>query len=156
MQPDQPKQAPIQIGVSVQYIKDFSFECPNVPQIFAPTQNPPDIDMGVNVHTRPLADKTYEVLLMLKMEVRFDGKAAFIAELAYGGVFTLPAMPEDQLKLVLLIECPRILFPFARSVMANAVRDGGFPQILINPIDFAALYQANKDSLGTLTTAGAA
>lgn len=131
-----------QVSVNVQYIKDFSFESPNAPQIFGPLAAEPAMNMGVNVQTRTLAENTYEVLLMLKLEATVQDKTAFIAELAYGGVFTLPPMPEDHLKAFLLVEAPRILFPFARSIVANAIRDGGFPQILINPIDFYAMYQS--------------
>ena len=145
-----------QIGVSAQYIKDFSFESPHAPQIFAPAQTAPEISMGVNVRTRPLNENAHEVLLMLRLEAKLGDKSAFIAELTYGGVFVLPKVPEEQLKMLLLIECPRLLFPFARGILANAVRDGGFPQILIAPIDFAILFQANKDNIGTMTTAGAA
>src|SRR5580698_6732261 len=108
-----PQLTPMQIGVNAQYIKDLSFESPNAPQIFAPTQTPPELTMGVNVRTRPMAENTHEVLLMLRLEAKLVGKTAFIAELTYGGVFTLPAAPEEQLKLLLLIECPRLLFPFA-------------------------------------------
>jgi preprotein translocase subunit SecB len=151
-----PSLTPTQISISAQYVKDFSFESPNAPQIFAPQQSPPELNMGVNVRTRPLADHAHEVLLMLRLEAKLGGKTAFIAELAYGGVFMLPAVPEEQLKLLLLIECPRLLFPFARAILAEAVRDGGFPQILITPIDFTALYQANRNNIGTMTAAGAA
>jgi preprotein translocase subunit SecB len=148
---------PAQIGVNAQYIKDFSFESPNAPQIFGPLAAPPELTMGVNVRTRPLTDnKAHEVLLMLKLEAKIKDKTAFIAELTYGGIFTLPAVPEEQLKTLLLIECPRLLFPFARAILADVVRDGGFPQILIAPIDFVALYQANKNNVGTMTAAGAA
>jgi preprotein translocase subunit SecB len=87
------------------------------------------------------------VLLLLKLEARLETKTAFIAELSYGGVFSVPPLPEEQLKLVLLVEAPRLLFPFARNIIANAVRDGGFPQLLINPIDFSGLYQANAEQL---------
>ncbi len=154
--PPAPGQAGLQIGVSAQYIKDLSFESPNVPQIFAPTQAAPEINMGVNVHTRGMGPNAYEVLLALKLETKLEGKTAFIAELTYGGVFMLPAMPEEQIKMLLLIECPRILFPFARQVLMNAVREGGFPHVMISPVDFGALYMANKDNVGTLVTAGAA
>ncbi|MFY9287869.1 MAG: protein-export chaperone SecB [Alphaproteobacteria bacterium] len=148
--------AGIQLAVNAQYIKDFSFESPNAPGIFAPTQSMPEINMGVNVHTRGAGENMYEVLLALKLEAKLDGKVAFIGELTYGGVFSVPSMAEDQLKLVLLIECPRILFPFARQILMTAVREGGFPQVMISPIDFASLYMANKDNVGTLTSAGAA
>ena len=143
-------QAPIpattlNVVVSAQYIKDFSFESPNAPQIFAPTTTPPEMQMGVNILTRTLAENTYEVVLANKMEARLEGKTAFIVELAYAGVFTLPTMPEAQLKMFLLIECPRILFPFARNIMMTTIRDGGFPQVMISPIDFAELYAKNQE-----------
>jgi preprotein translocase subunit SecB len=148
--------AQLSIGVNAQYIKDFSFESPNVPQIFAPTQTQPNMNMVVNVHSRGLGDKVFEVLLSLKLEASIEGKTAFIAELSYGGVFTFPATNEDQLKILLLVESPRILFPFARQILMNAVRDGGFPQIIIAPVDFGALYLANKNNIGTMPAAGAA
>jgi preprotein translocase subunit SecB len=137
----------LQIGINAQYIKDFSFENPNAPQIFAPSPAQPQLNIGVNVQVRPLADGVYEVLLMLKLDAQMDGKTAFISELTYGGVFTVPALPEDQMRVLLFVEAPRLLFPFARSIIAAAVRDGGFPQLLINPIDFAGLYQANASQL---------
>jgi preprotein translocase subunit SecB len=146
----------LQIGVGAQYIKDFSFESPNAPQIFAPTQSSPEITMGVNVNTRAVGDSAYEVVLLLKLEAKLDGKSAFIAELSYGGVFMLPGMAEQQLRAFLLVECPRVLFPFARQVLMNAVREGGFPHVMISPIDFGALYMANKDNIGTLMSVGAA
>jgi len=148
--------APLQIGIAAQYIKDFSFESPQAPQIFTPTAAAPQIQLGVNVQTRMIAGGQFEVLLSLKMEARIEAKAAFIAELTYGGVFVLPAMPEDQMRLFLLIEAPRSLFPFARSILANTIREGGFPNVMINPIDFVALYMANKDQLGAMPAAGAA
>lgn len=141
------QQAPMQIAVHAQYIRDFSFEAPNVPQIFAPTQSQPALEMGVNVQTRGLGDNNYESVLMLKLEAKIDGKVAFIAELAYGGVFGLPAMPEEHIKVFLLVEAPRLLFPFARNIIANAVREGGFPPVLINPIDFGALYQQQQGQM---------
>lgn len=144
---DQAAAQPQQITVTVQYVKDFSLENPNAPTIFAPTANQPVMNMGVNVQTRGLAENTYEVLLMLHLDAKIDDKVALITELTYGGVFVIPPMPEEQLKFFLMAEGPRYLFPFARSVIANAVRDAGFPQILINPIDFAALYQANAQNI---------
>lgn len=131
----------LQIAIHAQYIRDFSFESPNAPHIFTQTQASPILDVGVNVQTRSLEGRNFEVVLMLKLEAKIEDKVAFIAELAYAGVFGLPSMPEDHLKAFLLMEAPRLLFPFARSIIANAVRDGGFPQILINPIDFGAIYQ---------------
>lgn len=152
----EPRAEGFQVAVNAQYIKDFSFESPNAPQIFAPMSAPPEIQMNVNVQTRGLASNNYEVLLTLKLEAKMEGKTAFIAELTYGGVFTVPSMPDEQLKLFLLVEGPRILFPFARAAMTNAIRDGGFPYVMIQPVDFMSLYVANKGNVGTMPTAGAA
>ena len=144
------------VTVQAQYIKDFSFESPNAPQIFAPTQAAPEIQMNVNLQTRGLGPNNYEVVLILKLEAKLEGKTAFIAEMVYGGVFVLPQIPEEQLKLFLLVEAPRILFPFARSALTNVIRDGGFPYMMIQPVDFMALYLANKDNVGTMPAVGAA
>ncbi len=133
--------APVQIAVHAQYTKDFSFESPNAPQIFSQIQAPPKIELGLNVQTRKLEEAVYEVVLLLKLEAKAEDKTAFIAELAYGGVFGVPGLPDSQLNVFLLTEAPRLLFPFARNILADAVREGGFPQVLINPVDFAALYQ---------------
>jgi preprotein translocase subunit SecB len=152
----QPQPGNVQIGLGAQYIRDFSFESPAAPQIFMPTQSAPDINMGVNVHSRGIGENSYEVLLALKMDAKLDGKTAFIAELSYGGVFAIPPMPEEQMKIFLLVEAPRLLFPFARAILSNTVREGGFPQIMITPIDFMALYTANKGNVGTMPTAGVA
>jgi preprotein translocase subunit SecB len=146
----------LQIGIGTQYVKDFSFESPSAPQIFTPTQAAPEINVGVNVNTRAIGDNTYEVALALKLEAAVEKKTAYIAELSYAGIFIVPPMPEENLKLFLLIEAPRLLFPFARAIIANAVRDGGFTPVMLSPIDFMALYQANKNTLGVVATAGAA
>jgi preprotein translocase subunit SecB len=146
----------VPVTITAQYIKDFSFENPNAPQIFAPSQSAPEISMNVNIYTRALATPAYEVLLALKIEAKLQGKTAFISELVYGGIFTLPQMPEEQLRLFLLVEAPRLLFPFARGVLSSAIREGGFPQVMISPIDFYSLYLANKDKIGAMPAAGAA
>lgn len=154
--PDASQPAGMPVTINAQYIKDFSFENPNAPQIFAPAQSAPEISMGVNIHTRSLGQSAYEVLLALKIDAKIQGKMAFISELVYGGVFTLPELGEEQLRMFLLIEAPRLLFPFARSILTTAVRDGGFPQIMISPVDFYSLYLANKDKVGAMPTLGVA
>jgi preprotein translocase subunit SecB len=155
--PQQPVPPPMQIGVQTQYIKDLSFESPNAPHIFAPTQAAPELKMDFNITTRRMNDNTmHEVALLLRLEVKIGDKVALIAELTYAGLFMLPSMPEEQLKFLLLVECPRLLFPFARAILANAIRDGGFPQFLIHPIDFGAIYEANKGNLGQSAVAGTA
>ncbi len=135
---------PVNIGINIQYIKDFSFESPNAPHIFTPSAAAPEVNIGVNVQTRSLAENTYEVVLMLKLEAKIDGKTAFITELAYAGVFSVPPLGEEHLKYILLVEAPSLLFPFARNIVANSIREGGFPQLLINPVDFSALYKTQN------------
>ncbi len=143
-----PADAEQAITVNLQYVKDFSFESPNAPQIFGPQEAQPQLNIGVNVQSRKLADNTYEVLLMFKVETMVQDKTAFIAELSYGGVFTFPAVSPEQLDMLLFVHAPHLLFPFARSILSNAVRDGGFPQVFINPIDFYGLYMSQKQNQG--------
>lgn len=144
------------IAIAAQYIKDFSFENPNAPQIFGASATQPELSMTVNISTRGLAPNAYEVLLALRLDAKIQDKTAFISELVYGGVFNIPAMPEEQLRMFLLIEAPRLLFPFARNAMMSAIREGGFPAVMIGPIDFYSLYLANKDNIGSMPTLGAA
>ncbi len=143
---DQAPQAPtaLQFGIHAQYVRDFSFENPNAPQIYAPTKTAPVVNMGVNVVTRGLDKNVFEVTLKLKIEASVETTTAFIAELAYAGIFGLPELPEAHQKAFLLIEAPRLLFPFARSILTAAIIDGGFPAVPINPIDFASLYQQQQ------------
>ncbi len=151
-----PQTTNVQIGIGAQYIKDFSFESPNAPQIFNTMQAQPQMAMDVNVLSRGLGNSTFEAVLKLKLESKLGDKTAFIAELAYAGIFVLPELPEEQIKLFLLVEAPRLLFPFARSIIASAVREGGFPNVVVQPIDFMSLYAAHQGDVGAMTTAGAA
>lgn len=129
------------LSISSQYIKDLSFEVPGAPQIFSQIQNQtPDITINVNVQAAPLGGNSYEVVLHARAECKAAGAIAFIAELAYGGVFNVN-VPQEHLRPVLLIECPRILFPFARHILANTTREGGFLPLMLGPIDFVAMYQ---------------
>jgi preprotein translocase subunit SecB len=146
----------ISIGLGAQYIKDFSFESPNAPHIFNEMQTQPQMMLDVNVLSRGLGGGTFESVLKIKLESKFSDKMAFIVELAYAGLFTLPELPEEQIKMFLLIEAPRLLFPFARAIIANTVREGGYPNIALQPIDFMSLYNAQKNSVGTMTASGQA
>ncbi|MDE2029319.1 MAG: protein-export chaperone SecB [Alphaproteobacteria bacterium] len=147
----------IQIGLGAQYIKDFSFENPNAPQIFAELQTQPQMSIDVDVMSRALGDGAFESVLRLKVAAKIGEKTAFIAELAYAGMFGLPQqLPEDQLKLFLLVEAPRLLFPFARAVISNAVREAGFPNIIIQPVDFLSLYAAQSGTVRAMQAVGAA
>ena len=124
-----------------QYMKDFSFENPNAPQSLAPQQQQPDINIAVNVNARNLAPNDFEVELHLDAKATSDGKVIFAADLLYAGIFRLENFPQNVLHAAVLIECPRMLFPFARQIMAEATRNGGFPPLMLDPIDFAAMYQ---------------
>jgi preprotein translocase subunit SecB len=126
--------------VNVQYIKDLSFEVPGAPQMFAHLDEAPQVTVKVDVEAKPIAENSYEVTLEIDAEGAFKGEKAFLVELAYGGVFTLNGIPQDRIQPLILIECPRLLFPFARNVVADMTREGGFPPLMIAPIDFVALY----------------
>ena len=124
-----------------QYIKDLSFEAPATPGIFAALAGQqPKIDVNVSVQAHPLGQDHYEVVLQINSTCKAQEQTAFIIELSYGGVFEAH-VAENMLRPVLLIECPRILFPFARHILANATRDGGFMPLMLAPVDFVALYQ---------------
>jgi preprotein translocase subunit SecB len=124
-----------------QYLKDFSFENPNAPQSLAPQQNQPDINIAVNVNARNIGPNDFEVELHLDAKASGEGKVIFAAELLYAGIFKLENYPPNILQAAVLIECPRFLFPFARQVLADATRNGGFPPLMLDPIDFVAMYQ---------------
>lgn len=127
--------------VNAQFIKDLSFENPRAPASLMAREESPKIDVNVNVSARNLGEQTFEVTLTIRADAKSGDEPAFVAELVYGGVFTLANVPEEALRPTLLIECPRLLFPFARRIIADATRDGGFPPLFINPIDFVALYR---------------
>ncbi len=135
------------VVINAQYIKDLSFEAPNTPAIFATMRNQaPDISINVDVQAKPVEANTFEVVLHFKTECKAGGGVAFILELAYGGLFTLN-VPQEHLHPMLLIECPRLLFPFARNIINDATRDGGFPPLMLGPIDFVAMYQSQLAQL---------
>ncbi len=129
---------PIMIGA--QYIKDLSFENPQGPEVLVSMSDSPQVNIDVNTSARALADDVYEVTLFIRGEAKSEDKTVFIVELTYGGIITLHKVPEENVQPLLLIEAPRHLFPFARSIIADVTRDGGFPPLLINPMDFVALY----------------
>lgn len=128
------------LSVLAQFIKDFSFENPNAPQSLAPPGQPPSINVQINVNARPLSATDYHVDLMIEGKAELE-KVLFSFDLTYGGVFRIQNIPPDNVHPVVLIECPRLLFPFARQIIADAVRNGGFPPLLLDPVDFAALYR---------------
>jgi preprotein translocase subunit SecB len=128
-----------QVGILAQYVKDLSFENPNAPAVFQ-WQGQPQMDVQVNIGTQPVGQDVHEVVLKIEVEAKGNEGTAFRAELLYAGLFAIRNIPEDQLQPFLLAEAPRLIFPFARKVIADAVIDGGFPPLLLDPIDFAGLY----------------
>ena len=140
---------PFMIGA--QYIKDFSFENPRGIETLSAIQENPDVSVDVSTNARAIGEEgMFEVLLFIRAEAQIEENPLFIVELTYGGVVQVGNVPEEEIKPVVLVEGPRHLFPFARSIVSNAVRDGGFPPLLINPIDFGALYvEQHVDSDGS-------
>jgi preprotein translocase subunit SecB len=129
-----------QLMVLAQYIKDLSFENPNAPGSLQQSTQP-QINISVNVVTNPLSDTDIEVTLRTEGKAEANGSVMFNIELDFAGVFRVQNVPLEQVQQLVLIECPRILFPFAREIIATSVRNGGFPPLLLDPIDFVALYQ---------------
>jgi preprotein translocase subunit SecB len=135
--------APPQLNVLAQYTKDLSFENPNAPASLAPQASAPQINIQINVGANNVAQNEYEVTLSVEGKAENSGKMIFSFELAYAGVFRILNVPQENLHPLIMIECPRLLFPFAREIIASAVRDGGFPPLMLDPVDFVGLYQQN-------------
>ena len=164
------------LTVNIQYVKDLSFEVPGAPEIYTTLRSQPNVSINLDVQARRIQEgqEVFEVVLQIKAEATepqapapngqaaaqpADGQAAgsqaaggrpvFIAELAYAGVFTLSGVPENTVEPVLLVECPRLLFPYARNILADVTRDGGFPPVLLQPIDFVSLWQSRRGAGAT-------
>jgi preprotein translocase subunit SecB len=137
-----------QLLINAQYIKDLSFENPRAPQSLFQQAGPPEVEINVDVKARNLGQDNYEVVLTINSTARAGDEPVFIVELAYAAVVSVRNAPESVLGGILMIETPRIIFPFARAIIANATRDGGFPPLLINPIDFAELMRRQQPQLG--------
>ena len=142
----------IRVQVLGQYIKDLSFENPGAPQAF---QSRPAIDLGVDVQARRVDADHAEIEIKLRVSAKVEDKPAFLLELVYGGYFLVQNAPDDILQQVLLIEAPHLLFPFARRIVADVIRDGGMPPLMIEPIDFSALYRAKQGETQARATAPA-
>jgi preprotein translocase subunit SecB len=130
-----------QLTVVSQYIKDFSFENPNAPKSLAGRQEQPQIGIQINVGANPLSENDIEVVIKLDGKAEAGATLLFRFELEFAGVFRIRNVPQESMNPVVLIECPRLLFPFAREIIATAVRNGGFPPLLLDPVDFVGLYR---------------
>jgi preprotein translocase subunit SecB len=159
--PPPPAATPPQpLVVNIQYVKDLSFEVPGAPQIFSQLRAQPQVSINLDVQARRVQDgqPVFEVAIIIRAEAHDPAALAatqsggpsptvFVAELTYAGVFTLNGLPDNAIEPVLLVECPRILFPFARNILSDVTRDGGFPPVLLQPIDFVALWQSRRNQV---------
>ncbi len=132
-----------QISVHAQYVKDLSFESPAAPDCFVKALGQPDVQIGVNVTSKRVNETLFEVELKLAATAKIEEKILFVTELAYAGLMSATNISDDKIQPLMMIEGPRLLFPFARAIMSDTTRDGGFLPLNLNPIDFIALYQNN-------------
>ena len=146
---DAANQAAPSLNVLAQYVKDLSFENPNAPRSLTQQpqqqQQPPKINIQINVNAKPLADNDFEVELKIEGRAELPTTFLFGFDLLYAGVFRIVNVPQENLHPVIMIECPRLLFPFARELIATAVRNGGFPPLMIDPVDFVSLYRQRME-----------
>jgi len=154
-----PAQPPLVLNI--QYTKDLSFEVPNAPAIYTILRTPPQVNINLDVQVRRIEETApvFEVTLAARAEATLPKSEAvngaaeekpsvvFIADISYAGVFTLNGVPPDQQEPILLVECPRLLFPFARNILADVTRDGGFPPVMLAPVDFFGLWQSRRAKL---------
>jgi len=132
------------IRVLAQFIRDLSFENPRAPDSLHASQAQPAIDLGVELSARGRIDGLFEVDLKLTASAARESETVFHLELVYGGLFSVNGVSEQDIEPVLLIECPRFLFPFARRIVSDLTTDGGFPPFHLEPLDFASIYVQRK------------
>jgi preprotein translocase subunit SecB len=132
-----------QLSVLAQYVKDLSFESPGAPQTLQGPGDNPQLKIGVNVNAGPRGEDVYEVAVHLEAHAKSDAGVIYNVELDYAGLFRIKNVPKDLLQPVMFVDCPTLLFPFVRRVIADMVRDGGFPPLMLDPIDFGRLYAQN-------------
>jgi preprotein translocase subunit SecB len=134
----------VQVRVLGQYIKDLSFENPNVGKLVSTPPEKPNLRVEVNVNAAKFGDKAYESNIHFKAEAKSNEAVIYDMELSYAGLFQIEGMPEESLEPFLLVNCPALLFPFLRRLVSDITREGGFPPLLLDPIDFASLFVARK------------
>jgi preprotein translocase subunit SecB len=130
-------------AVLAQYLKDLSFESPRSPDIFQQMKTP-QMEVNVDVNGRAFGTDQYEVELSVTAKATHQGESIFIVDATYAGAFEIKNMPRDQLEALMLVECPRLLFPFMRQIIADATRNGNFPPLMLEPIDFMSIFLANR------------
>jgi preprotein translocase subunit SecB len=141
------------VSVLAQYVKDLSVENPSAPQVFQ-WQVQPKVDVQFNISVAQAADEVHEVTLKIEVSGRSDNGVHFVVDLSYAGLFALRNIPQEALPPFLMIEAPRLLFPFARQVISDAVSSTGFPPLMLDPIDFASAYMAQLEAAQQQNAAG--
>jgi preprotein translocase subunit SecB len=139
-----------QAATIAQYIKDLSVESPSAPQVFQ-WQTQPSLDVQFGINGNKVGDDVHEIILKIEVTAKSDSGTHFIVDLSYAGLFGFRNIPEEALPPFLLIEAPRLLFPFARQIVAESVQNLGFPPVLLDPIDFAAAYVAQQEQQGQVS-----
>ena len=136
------------IHVLGQYIKDLSFENPGAPRSMRQSDKQTQLEVNVNVNAKPQSQSDFEIELKIDARAVRGEETLFIIEVNYAGLFQLRGVPQEHVQPLVLIECPRLLFPFARQIVADATRQGGFPPLMIDPVDFTALYRRRMQEAG--------
>jgi preprotein translocase subunit SecB len=134
-----------QVASLAQYVKDLSVENPSAPQVYQWNEQP-QLDVQFNINVNKVADEVHEVVLKIDASARSASGVQFVIDLSYGGIFALRNIPEEALAPFLLVEAPRLLFPFARQVIASATAEAGFPPLMLDPIDFAGIFMAQAQA----------
>jgi preprotein translocase subunit SecB len=142
-----------QVAALAQYVKDLSVENPSAPQVYQWNEQP-QLDVQFNIAVNKVADDVHEVVLKIDASARSASGVQFVLDLSYAGIFGLRNLPEEQLAPFLLVEGPRLLFPFARQVVASATQDAGFPPLMLDPIDFASIYMSQLETAQAMADAG--
>jgi preprotein translocase subunit SecB len=150
----QPQEGP-RFHVTGQYVKDLSFENPRAPQSLAISEDKPKIEVNIDLAASKLREDLYEVALKVGVKATTNDQTLFLTDLTYAGLFTLQNIPEDRLQQILFVDCPFVLFPYARRIVSDATRDGGFPPLMLEPIDFFAMYRKRMEAQQEAKTATA-
>lgn len=153
---EQTQASSLPMHILAQYVKDFSFENPNAPQSLMAGQPQPQVSVGVDVQAQGAGENVYEVSLEVRAEAKQGENVAFLVELTYSGVFQLNNVPDEHVAPVVMIEGPRLLFPFARAIVADATRDGGYPPLMLAPFDFVDMFRRKAAAAQAQQANGAA
>ena len=138
------KEAP-RFHVTGQYVKDLSFENPNAPKSLVGQKDKPNIDVNIDLAAAKLRDDLYEVTLTIGVKGHSGEESLFLAELSYAGLFTLMNIPENRIEQMLMVDCPFVIFPYARRIISDVTRDGGFPPLMLEPVDFFSMYRSRLE-----------